>query len=948
MAVKESEKTYIECRIFILGDRNVGKKSFINRLLNLPSTSDIRDFEAEKEFNKKIEELTKKIEEEEEFIRQSEEEKFRHFKNKNDSVTLGNTSSMNKKINQISESKDKANSQINGKENKKSKKIIEAGYKINFLPSKIAKSKIYHRPPLPEFPSKLFNIFKIKMLFKPYYITPAEDLLYDSNPKDDEDSDYEFEKEYRLNIKGMKKDINKIMDLKKTVIDIDKLSGYTIYIYHIFLFIYDMTNYSSFETLMKYFERFESKYDITNDETIIPCIIGNKKDKNILFNEEQNKTFTEFVNKYNLKYYEISTKPFYNFSKFYSQLIIDNFSPMHATFQENNFKEELRKIIENKSNFSKAIRSSLSSIEKNPGPEYDLNIFSFNSMKELRDALINKKTRFYRKIFANKQGPVINYSRSTRDILNTDNKDKKSVMYISSGGILNKPITGYTFGTVNGRLNLVKSRRDLIKERNKDLIESIEGDCVLNIKNMEINIKPENYFDEASARKNFIQSKRIIERREKLEKIEKMHQTNLEKIAAEKEAQKNSIIPSLRRSSSTPDVIALTNENKERYYDVVFGKNKEYLNKFNKRRLEIEKEKIREEKERIKLLDEEREKQRKKEIEKEKEKKKENRRREKFRLRMNTSKSKSTFDIQTLDEKPNYPIIKDEFEILLEKNMKRNNTIREFKPRFEEIKKEKINNPYNDQEIWKKWETNKEIISRKGRLKKFLDSRKAKELNHKLNVKKIEKQIDEIQQIRREIIMEKGYEDPLKIKQINYSQVEESGPKYTIKGRNMPRKKENSDDTNTFLFGQDKDVIDYIKNVQMNRPLPNINYVKPNLPSVVFSKAERFLNYNKSFEGSDDLFKDGNFAPKTQENFNIKGTFSKDEKRSLEKKEKSPSPCEYNIKSSFEIIVEKGKLVSDIRRKLNKNKYYETENRKKYTISKRSNKKGEETSKNEN
>lgn len=70
----------------------------------------------------------------------------------------------------------------------------------------------------------------------------------------------------------------------------------------------------------------------------------------------------------------------------------------------------------------------------------------------------------------------------------------------------------------------------------------------------------------------------------------------------------------------------------------------------------------------------------------------------------------------------------------------------------------------------------------------------------------------------------------------------------------------------------------------MNRPLPNINYVKPNLPSVVFSKAERFLNYNKSFEGSDDLFKDGNFAPKTQENFNIKGTFSKDEKRSLEKK----------------------------------------------------------------
>ena len=64
MTVKESEKTYIECRIFVLGERNVGKKSFINRLLNLPSTSMIRNFEAEKEFNKMIEELAKKIKEE--------------------------------------------------------------------------------------------------------------------------------------------------------------------------------------------------------------------------------------------------------------------------------------------------------------------------------------------------------------------------------------------------------------------------------------------------------------------------------------------------------------------------------------------------------------------------------------------------------------------------------------------------------------------------------------------------------------------------------------------------------------------------------------------------------------------------------------------------------------------------------------------------------------------
>ena len=31
MTIKESEKTYIECRILILGEKNVGKKSFINK-----------------------------------------------------------------------------------------------------------------------------------------------------------------------------------------------------------------------------------------------------------------------------------------------------------------------------------------------------------------------------------------------------------------------------------------------------------------------------------------------------------------------------------------------------------------------------------------------------------------------------------------------------------------------------------------------------------------------------------------------------------------------------------------------------------------------------------------------------------------------------------------------------------------------------------------------------
>ena len=925
MTVKESDKIYIECRLIVLGEKNVGKKSFINRVINLPSTSMIRNYEAENEFNKRIEELAKKIEEEEEFMRQSQEEKYHGIKKKEESSTMGNSSSLMKKT--INESKEASNKKEKSTKKVENIKKLNVGYKINFLPSRIAQSKIYHRPPMPEFPSKLYNVFKTKMVFKPFFISPAEDLSFDSSQKDYEDSDYEFEKENKLTVKGMKKDINRIMNLKHTVIELDKISGYKIFVYYIFLFLYDITDFSSFETIIKYFDRLETKYEITDDENSIACIIGNKKDKNVFFTEEQSLTLNKFINKYKLKHYEISTKPFFGFDKFYAQFIIDNLGPKHSEFEENNFKDELKKVIESKPSFAKAERTSLATNEKSPGPEYDLNIYSFNSMKELKEGMMDKKTRFSKKIFVNKKGPVIYYSKSVKEMLNTEGKEKKSMMYISSGALLNKPVVGYTFGITEGKLNLVKTRRDLIKQRNKTITESVEGDFTLNLRTSTLS-KPDNYFEEASARKSMILNNRIIERQKKLEKIEIIHKNNLERIAAEKEAQKSIIIPRLRRSSSVPDFETM-NENKQRYYQIVYGKNKQYLERFNQRRFEIEKEKIREEKEMIKLLDKEREKQKELEIEKEIEKKKEMQRKEKYRIRMNTTR---TSEPKKFEPIVNYPIIKDEFEILLEKNMKKNQTIRKFKPRFEEIKKEKINNPYNDEKIWEKWEINKKFILNKGRLKQFLESRKIKEIEQKNNAKKIEQQNEEIKQIRREIIMEKGYEDPFKIKEINYSQVEESAPKYTIKGRNIPRKKEDNEDSNNFLLGQDKDLIDYIKTVQMNRPLPNANYVKPNLPSVIFPKAERFLNYNKSFEGPEDLFKDGNFAPKEKEEFNSKGTFSKYERRSMEKRDKSPSPFDYKIKSPFEIIVEKGKVIDSRRR--NRKKENEKENKMKYLVNK--------------
>ena len=807
-------------------------------------------------------------------------------------------------------------------------------FKLLNIPAKIENSKIYHRPPVPEYPSKLFNVYKTKMIFKPYFISPAEDLPYDSVPKDDEDSDYEFEKEHKITMKGIKNDIGKIMNMKKTVIEYEKITGYRMFIYYIFLFVFDMSNYLSFESIIKYYGRLEKKYNISEEFNMMACIVGNKNDKKTQFTDEQNKTINDFLAKTNLKIYEISTKPFYNFAKFFTEFIIDNIGPLHENiFKYNNFEDELKNVIENKSNFPKAIRTSFDPYADNPGPDYDLNIYGFNSIKELKEALINKKTRFTKKIFANKQGPILCKSKSSRDMLSLENKDK-NLLYISQGGILNKPIVGYSFGIVKGKLNLIKSRKDLYLERNKSLMESIEGDCTLNMKNSTIKSKGEEYFEEVEKRKNKIQKKRIIERHLKLEKIAKIHQNNLDRIAAEKEAQ------TINRSSSAPDIfesnLNLTNDkneeimlNKQRYYDIVYSKNKDYLDKFHIRRLKIEKDKIKEEKRRNKEIDKEREKQKELEIEKEKEKIRERERRQKLRsIESESNKGRPFFSSYSLGDGPRYPDIKDDFEKIVEKNKRKKNIIREFKPRFQDITKEKIQKPYNDQEIWKKWEINRENFKIKGHLKTFLDYCKQKEIEHSENIKKIEEQNDEIRKIRREILIKKGYGDPSEIKTINYTLVEESSPKYSIKGRSMPKTKVDNEEVGNMLLGQNLEMIEYIRNAQINRPLPNINYVRPNLPSIIFNKAERFTNYNKPYEGSLDLFKDGVFAPKTQEDFCSKGTFGKNEKRGLVfQSSNSPSPCDYKIKSSFEIIAEEGKKISDIRKKIKINEEIEKENR---------------------
>ena len=892
--MKKYEKEYIECRLILLGDEKVGKKSFIDRLLSLPSTTTIRNEELEKAYKKQILEIRKKYEKQKKFIE----------------MLHGIDEEINKSQEKYSQKKDKikksfSNTNIFSSSQSKDKKIIKREEDNNNFIMKVTSdnlyfSKKYIRPPIPEHPSKLFNVQKTKICVKPFYILPAEKIIYDYNPSED-DSDIES----NLSLKGIKNDIHKIINNKKAVIEVDQLNGYNISIYNIFLFFYDLSDFNTFETIMLYYDSLEDEYEISSLEKSMIYIIGNKKDIKIPLLSVQETTFSKFVNENNIPKFEISTKPYFNFSKFFLEFLLTNLNKYHQQLiNEFNFESDLEKIIFNKSTFSKTLREIHPQKDLYPGPKYDVNIYSFNSKKELKQSLANQKYRFTKKIFYNKIGPKLVSSKSSKDIKNKNKNYTKILSYLfqSKADLTNKPTEGYSFGTKEGKLDLVKERKELSLKRNENILDSFEGDASsLFVKKDKSKIKGDEYLEEATERRKKLFEKRILERRIISDRIAKIHSDNLKKMVKDELKKKKQIILSHNNKTfSSPNIFDKKNNynefkenNEKKLLDSLVTKNKNYLKNYNKilKKIKLNK------KEDITPGP------------------------NAYDIRNNyTDRSKGPTIVGKRKEinhsivDPSYPDLKDDFEIIAEKA--NNYIIKEFKPRFEKIIKEPKKAPYINEEIWKKWKKNKTNIEKRGRIKQFIQNLKEKKSNQLIKMEEIKEQNEEIKNLRREILIRKGFEDPCEIKSINYSLVEESSPKYTIKGKSK------------YNFGQigtnEKDDTDEsIINSQLNSPLPDLNKVKPKFPNIVFNKAERFNYKTKYYEGSLDLFKDGNFSLRTKENFSHVEPYSLSSRREAFKQKMnispSPSPADYIIKSPFEIIAENGKKISEQREKIKNN-----------------------------
>ena len=919
--MNQYQKEYIEFRLILLGDSKVGKKSFIDRLLNISSTTVIRNKELELQYKDLIFKLRKKYEKHkkfleeiqplkgkkrEEILKRLNEKTTRSIKSQTDNNYLESKSSETKEINKIED------------ENK---------FILRVTTSELYFSKNYVRPPIPEHPAKLFNIHKSKICVKPYYILPPEKIDYDYNP-DVDDSENEFDTELNLSFKGVKYDVKKIILNKRTTIEEEKLRGYKISVYNLFLFLYDMSNYSTFEILAKYYSLLENSFHISKMENSIIYIIGNKKDKKILLDLEQITNLNEFLKDKNIIFYEISTRSYYNFDKFFIEFIIKALSHDHQELiKEDNFKSDFEKIAFNKPTFSKSHREIYQKQDSYLGPKYYANIYGFDSSKELTDVFNEEKMRFNKKIFYNKTGPKYVKAKSTKDIninvnlttLSNNLLKLQPELFETKGGLLNKPTKGYQFGIVNGKLDLLKLRRKLISVRNESLKNSLEEGSSLFTQNT-FRKKGDEYLEEAKERRKRIFEKKIRDKRIALEEIQKMHIVNLKRIEKETNIKNEKILLSQSKTGhnlSFPNLFTSPNYNYNYTSNINTKENEEELNKTSpKNYMDIMHPKNRQNLEEYNII--------LKRIKLYHKKESQSPGPNSYDIRRNLSDRNKGFTITGKRKEitqdiidPSFPDLKDEFDLIVSRGLKYSKNKEINNPRFKKLEKEKDPGPYPNEQRWKKWELNKSDID-KNKVKYFMENMNEKKYRQIKKAELIKQQTEEIARLRKEILIRKGYQDPNEFRFINYSQVETSSPKYSLKGRHSPKRRSEKEEIITQNLNSDQELMDYyIKNQELFRPLPNANFVKPKLPRAVFGKAERF-GLNKEYQGPVDLFQNGVFDLKQQENFSCKSPYDNTSQRSSlsKNKEKSPSPAEYKIKSDFEIISEKGKKISEIRNKI--------------------------------
>ena len=776
---------------------------------------------------------------------------------------------------------------------------------------------------------KIFIVGKTRLEFNFFPIKSAEEkIMTGLNDARDEDEEVKFGNKL-INFKSIQEEIRNYLIKEKK----DESSD----INNLFLFVYDLKNFSTFKKLELYYNKLNDYFKIDNN--YIKALLGNKVDSKIVVPKKDKDYLETFLkNNPELKYYEISTYNYFNFENFFEMLFKDIISPSYEELQKPTFLNRFHLVLHSRPTLSRAERK-IHKINDVPflaeGENPDVYAYPEDRAEFRRTFSNMKKGRYGFKIFINKQGPIFPAIDKTSQDKNKHGgflskpgtafgRDKKAKTAIGFGNweinnrnkeireALQTNMPGYSLGIRGGKFDFRKERKDKFKEREEELKSAFQehyARSLLDRKEVSNNKKD---FDYKGRKKEIL--KQIVE---KMQDNENRHLQARKKNIQDKE---NLLKEKIDKIKSKQDK-----------YQRIYEKNQQQI---MQKRQEMShpktaisrKSKLSKDLPNYTLYD--------------------------ITTKHDPNKGwtmgmKYTYNPNKNKDDPDFPNLKSEFEKIV--NHPKYAEIKYTAPRFKE---EKIVKPSNDEKYYDdteerlKIKNNREKSERNMKIKKFLMDQKKNAKKVQENKKNLQEAREmELEELKEQIIKPRNGEYDsganLDYVDINYKLVEEASPNYTMKGRynhgsifDMPDNYSlinNEDDEDENKIGSNgKPIQD--EEYKKSLPVPQYNAVRPSLPTYSFSKATRFHSkplYQPSPNAVPVMpFQDGKFKPdEVKSFFQGKEGLYKAKKDNELKNNGIPGPGQYRIKGFAEILAEKGKKISDVKDKI-KRKEKEMEMRK--------------------
>jgi len=740
--------------------------------------------------------------------------------------------------------------------------------------------------------TKEYNCNGFKIFIQGFIVEgPVE--MKNENDFSSSDEDEEIREEYHIKFSPTKKSIIKFISSNNSNLPTE----------NIFVFFYDLSDFNSIERLLLFYESINRKFKL-NENQIKSFLIGNKNDKKIILNKSESEKLNEFIKlgNFNKNKYEISTKLSFNFNLFF-----DNF--ISQILKDYNYdSKKFTNILYHSQNFDKAERKGIFVKNDNPGPDqYNTNVYSFDTMEQRNEMLNDKSKKFNCKIFVNKISPIFSHDGMKEKKEDEKIKLKKNTMETNFQKAAEFVVNSGKGACMSGskgdkNYNFLLERKKLNEKKNKEYLDSF-GDNILSTLGMgfQKKVKDENYFKDCENRRYKLNEDLKKERKNQFNKYLSLNLEHKEKLNQDflLKSQK------LKEKFECDDLEKFKEKNKQHFLEVVYGGNADHMNNLNSKLKEIEKEKKKKLK---KLSDNEK----------------------LYDIRgnlLNPNKGVTILGKPVYKEKDtnnaDFHYIKTDFEKIAEN---KKDYSYGYSPRYynednkynlKRLEEEKKKEKKFDENKWEKFKYNRERNNERQRnINNFLNECHERFERHNQIMKEFKKNEDEIQKE----IWKNYYNNPT---DINYSQVETSSPKYSLKGRNEKkniRTENNNSNMNYFSVNNNNN---NGNNTDELPPLPNINVIRTRMPVFSFGTQERFNFdiYNKKKE-VDDKNDDKNIESDIYFDIDKRKDFSKVQPMSSNLKREMfdmraaaslPGPGLYNFPGFADEIIKKNQRYNNAR-----------------------------------